>query len=213
VLALALAPPCVSCRRPLDAPTRGPVCDRCWSSAPLTAPLLPSSLAIPWGQAAGEYDGTLRDIIHAFKYEGRRSLAGPLSALMREAASRLLQDASCAVPVPLHPWRRTRRGFNQARDLACGLGLPVVPALWKPHATAQQMGLSAEARTHNVRGAIRLSPLIRASTLHRVVRGRIVVLVDDVRTTGATLDTCAEVLRDAGAREVRAVTVAFASRP
>jgi ComF family protein len=149
------------------------------------------------------YDGALRDIIHAFKYEGRRSLARPLAALMRRAAADRLADADCVVPVPLHPWRQLRRGFNQAADLAGELGLPVIHALWRVRWTQQQMGLARNDRQQNVRGSMRLSPWRRAD-----IGDRVVVLVDDVRTTGATLDACARVLLAAGAREVRPVTVA-----
>ena len=76
--------------------------------------------------------------------------------------------------------------------------------------TAPQTGLSARARRRNVRGAFRLSPLLSRRVMHSMIAGRIVVLVDDVRTTGATLDACAHVLKDAGAEEVRALTVARA---
>jgi ComF family protein len=165
--------------------------------------------AIDLGRSAGEYDGTLREIIHAFKYDKRRSLSSRLGALMRDAADEVLDGASCAVPVPLHLWRRFRRGFNQAADLAAALPLPVVHALWRHQLTAPQTGLTAAARRRNVRGAFRLSPLLSRVTRSMLV-DRVVVLVDDVRTTGATLDACAHVLKDAGAREVRALTVALA---
>ena len=114
------------------------------------------------------------------------------------------------VPVPLHPWRRLYRGFNQAADLAAALPLPVVHALWRRRMTAPQTGLSAGGRRRNVRGAFRLSPLLRRRVMQTMIANRIVVLVDDVRTTGATLDACAHVLKDAGAKEVRALTVARA---
>jgi ComF family protein len=166
--------------------------------------------ALDTAQSAGEYDGALREIIHAFKYDRRRTLASPLGELLREAGGDLLNEASCAVPVPLHPWRRLRRGFNQAADLAAALPVPVVHALWRWRMTAPQTGLSAGARRRNVRGAFRLSPLLRRRVMQSMIADRIVVLVDDVRTTGATLDACAHVLKDAGAKEVRAFTVARA---
>jgi ComF family protein len=165
------------------------------------------------GRAAGEYEGALREIIHAMKYDGRRLLARPLGAMMRAAGSDLLRDAACVVPVPLHPWRRMRRGFNQATDLARQLEGPVVHALWRTRATLPQTRLTGAARRRNVRRAFTLSPLLARSVRRRHLAGRVVVLVDDVRTTGATLDACAAVLKAAGAREVRALTVARAAPP
>jgi ComF family protein len=164
-------------------------------------------------RSAGLYDGSLREIIHAFKYEGRRGLAAPLAAMMRTAGETVLRDAACVVPVPLHPWRRLRRGFNQADDLARRLGLPVMRALWRVHATTPQTGLSSAARRRNLRGAFELSRFATDRQRRAFVNDRIVVLVDDVRTTGATLDACAAVLKDAGAREVRALTAARAATP
>ena len=155
------------------------------------------------GRAGGRYDGVLCDVIQAFKYDGRRSLASPLASMMREAGQDLLGTCDIAVPVPLHPWRRLRRGFNQARDLAERLGCPVVDALWRVRATSPQMTLRAGPRRTNIRGAFMVAP-------HKVVDGAVVVLVDDVRTTGATLDECARMLRRAGASEVRALTAAAA---
>ena len=169
--------------------------------------------AVELTKCAGEYDGSLRAILHAFKYDGRRTLASPLGQLLRGAAGDLLYGASCAVPVPLHPWRRMHRGFNQAADLAAALPLPVVHALSRRRLTSPQTGLAAAARRRNVRGAFRLSPFLRRTLIQSMIDGRIVVLVDDVRTTGATLDACAHVLRDAGAKEVRALTVARADDP
>ena len=166
--------------------------------------------AVEAARSAGDYDGALRQIIHAFKYDGRRTLASPLGQFLREAGGDLLNDVSCAVPVPLHPWRRLHRGFNQAADLAATLPIPVVHALCRRRMTAPQTGLSASGRRRNVRGAFRVSPLLRRRVRHSMIADRIVLLVDDVRTTGATLDACAHVLRDAGVKEVRALTVARA---
>lgn len=166
--------------------------------------------AIDVARSAGHYDGALRHIIHAFKYDTRRSLASPLGELLRDAGGDLLKEASCVVPVPLHPWRRLYRGFNQAADLAAALPIPVVHALWRRRMTTPQTGLSASGRRRNVRGAFRVSPLLRRRVMQTMIANQIVVLVDDVRTTGATLDACAHVLKDAGAKEVRALTVARA---
>jgi predicted amidophosphoribosyltransferase len=132
--------------------------------------------------------------------------------MMREAGGDLLAGAACAVPVPLHLWRRFRRGFNQAADLAGWLGLPVVHALWRMRATVPQTGLTAAGRRRNVRGAFSTSPLLSHRVQETLITDRLVVLVDDVKTTGATLDACARALKAAGAAEVRALTVALADQ-
>ena len=227
VLTVVFASSCAACGDLLDEPTKGPVCRRCWRSIlPLTPPLcdgcgdpLPSwrSISLPLGQcprcrrtrrqvdrarAIGEYDGALREIVHALKYEGRRSLARPLAALMRERAGTLISEADASVAVPLHPSRLRERGFNQAADLARHLGLPIVPALRRVRATATQTSLPAAQRHRNVRHAFATTR--RVCALH----GRAVLLVDDVSTTGATLEACARVLKEAGVRTVLALTAA-----
>ena len=235
LIAITLAPRCAACDVALASPSRGPVCDHCWAAVRTLSPPLcrtcgdalpswrvPSAATalclhcrrrptdIDAGRAGGEYEGALKQIIRAFKYEGHRSLARPLGRLMRHAAADLLADADCLVPVPLHPWRRLTRGFNQASDLARQLERPVVTALRRPRRTLAQAGLNASARQRNVSRAFRLSPLLSRARRARFIERRIVVLVDDVRTTGATMEACARVLKEAGAREVRAVTAAIA---
>jgi ComF family protein len=129
--------------------------------------------------------------------------------MMRTHGAALLDNADFVVPVPLHPWRRMLRGFNQADALARHLNLPVVHALWRTVSTTPQAGLRKAERRRNVSAAFRLSPFVHRGRLQDAY----VVLVDDVRTTGATLDACARVLKKAGAREVRALTVARAAPP
>lgn len=227
VLAVALSPACAACERPLEHPTRGPVCDNCWQSIlPLTPPLCdqcgdvlqtwriaaPPDEACPrcrrirsditCARAIGAHDGALRAIVHALKYDGRRSLARRLGQLMHDRGARVLGGASCAVPVPLHYSRRRERGFNQAADLARELDLPVVGALRRTRATVTQTGLPAAQRHRNVRGAFALARRSPA------LAGAVVVLVDDVCTTGATLEACARVLKSTGVAEVRALTAA-----
>jgi ComF family protein len=163
-------------------------------------------------RSVGRYEGSLRGILHAFKYEGRQSLARPLAALLRAAGEPVLDGADWVIPVPLHPWRHARRGFNQSDALAQQLGIPVVRALWRMRATAPQTSLRASARRRNVQGAFALSPLMGPRSA-RLLEGRVLVLVDDVWTTGATLAACATVLRHAGAAQVRALTVARAPCP
>jgi ComF family protein len=195
VVGAVLAPCCVGCARTLDTPLAGAVCAACCDDVM---------------RSRGHFDGALRNLIHAFKYEGRRTLGPLLGAVMREGAGHTLDCASCAIPVPLHPWRRFTRGFNQAADLAAHLRLPVVHALWRIHATAPQAGLSAMERRRNVRGAFMLSPLLSQHRRRLLIEGRIVVLVDDIRTTGATLTACRGLLETAGAAEVRTLTLAQA---
>jgi ComF family protein len=163
------------------------------------------------GVMACDYQGELRAIIHAFKYDGRRSLARPLGRLLRDAGGAVLEGADAVVPVPLHPWKRIRRGFNQSADLARALGLPVRPLLFRARATRAQAGLTPSQRRRNVAGAFLLVPWRRQ--VPDAVADRILVLVDDVTTTGATLDACARVLKRAGAREVRTLTLARALPP
>ena len=153
-------------------------------------------------RAIGAYEGALRSIVHALKYEGRRSLARPLGALMRRHGLDMLDDAACTIPVPLHASRRRQRGFNQAADLARHLDQPVVAGLRRLRATPTQTGLPAAQRHRNVRDAFSVTFACRGLT------GAVVVLVDDVCTTGATLEACARVLKLSGVREVRALTAA-----
>jgi ComF family protein len=151
------------------------------------------------GRAVGAYDGTLRAIVHALKYDGRRSVALPLAILLARSGASVLAGADVAVPVPLHRSRKRARGFNQAAEVARHLPIPMEDLLRRVRATPSQTDLPAAQRHANVRHAFAVR---RSPRLHN----RVVVLVDDVSTTGATLEACARVLRDAGAREVRALT-------
>lgn len=227
-LAVLLAPACAACRNPLDEPTRGPVCATCWNAVlPIIPPVcetcgdpLPSWRVISIAEARcarcrrrtshvtrtraiGAYSGALRSIIHALKYDGRRSVARPLALAMRRHGASVLDGADVCVPVPLHPLRRYGRGFNQAESIARHVGVPMVRALKRVRQTRTQAELPEARRHANVRRAFRMR---RRSD----VRGLVVVLIDDVSTTGATLDACAVALLEAGAREVRGLTAAKA---
>jgi ComF family protein len=161
-------------------------------------------------RAVGPYEGTLRDLLHALKYDGRRSIAPRLGALLRERCGTVLDRADAVVPVPLHPRREWTRGFNQAEAIARELGVPVWRPLRRRRHTSAQSTLPASERWRNVAGAFDLRRRFRRRGRPSALAGARVVLVDDVRTTGATLDACAEVLERAGVSEVRAVTVARA---
>jgi ComF family protein len=162
------------------------------------------------GAVACDYEGALRAILHAFKYDRRRSLAVPLGSLLRVAGRSVLDGADAAVPVPLHALKRLQRGFNQSADLARTLGLPVAPLLWRTRWTRAQAGLTAAQRRRNVRGAFGIAPWVSRRAQRRLFAGPVLVLVDDIMTTAATLDACARVLKQAGAREVRTLTLARA---
>lgn len=151
-------------------------------------------------QTLGLYEGALRDILHAFKYDKRRSVASRLARLMSERGRAVLAGADFVVPVPLHPRRQRERGFNQSEDLARGLPLPLLTALTRVKATRPQVDLPAAARRDNVRDAFVLAVA--------PPRGATIVLVDDVTTTGATLEACARALRRARVGEIRALTAA-----
>jgi ComF family protein len=159
-----------------------------------------ASHAISWAVAVDDYDGRMKDVIHALKYDRRRTTSPRLGALMRERGAALLRDADCVVPVPLHPRREYARGFNQAHDLAIHLGRPVVPLLKRVVSTRSQIDLPKHERHENVREAFAIDDSTSGPS--------IVVLVDDVCTTGATLESCARVLKAAGIKEVRALTAA-----
>jgi ComF family protein len=205
-VAVVLAPVCAACRRPLDEPTRGAVCASCWSAVVPAAPLgcigLPPLISL--ATAIGPYEGALKDIVHALKYDPRQTIARHLARRMRDAGGGVLDGADAVVPVPLHRARERTRGFNQARALAMHLGLPAIDALTRTRKTPAQADLPAAKRYVNVKGAFAVSvpPLS--------LQGLVVVLVDDVSTTGATLNACAAPLVDAGVREVRALTAARA---
>ena len=174
---------------------------------PAGQPIFDAGSAISTLTSVGAYEGALRDIVHALKYQGRRSIAVTLARLMRAAGQDLLSTADCVVPVPLH-WRREyTRGFNQAREIARHLDLPMIDALRRCRATTPQVELSADERHANVAGAFALR---RRSLFHQAPRleGCQAVLIDDVATTGATLDACARILKAAGAAQVHGLTAA-----
>lgn len=163
---------------------------------------------------AAPYDGPLRAIIQAFKYGGHQTLGCSLASRLADHPHLRLADVDLVVPVPLHPWRRLMRGFNQAERLARHLGRPVVHALSRRHSSVSQAGLPAEARRGNVRNAFAMASglTVGRESLRRRLSGARVLIVDDVVTTGATLSACARVLRTAGVQDVRAATVARTPR-
>ncbi|GIV96929.1 MAG: hypothetical protein KatS3mg057_1586 [Herpetosiphonaceae bacterium] len=153
----------------------------------------------------------LRDAIHALKYDRLRGLAQPLAQLMLPQIERfdLLPDNVALAWVPLHSHRQRERGFNQAelltRYLSKGLGLPLAGGLRRNRATPSQVGMEAEARKMNVRGAFEW-----AAAQPPPER---VAIIDDVLTTGATFAACAAALAAAGACEIYGLALAEAGAP
>jgi ComF family protein len=159
-------------------------------------------------RSAAVYGGAMRKALHALKYHSDRLLADQLTVLCADHWSLPAGRFDLLIPVPLGKKREWSRGYNQARLLADALsrrdGIPVgTDRLIRIRETSSQVGLSQSARRENVRGAFSASG----------VAGMSVLLVDDVCTTGATLQSCAEELVRAGARRVGAVTLARAALP
>jgi ComF family protein len=193
-----LAPPaCAACDARLRR--RAVFCGAC---AHAVVPAGGSSDPIAFALFGGPVAAALRRL----KYAGRADLAAPLGHLARRAAHAARPRVDLVIPVPLHPARLAERGYNQAAllgaEVARDLEVPMAPrALARTRHTPQQARLDRAARLRNVAGAFR----VRAPA---AVRGKRVLLVDDVSTTGATLAACAAALREAGAAEVTALVVA-----
>ena len=219
-LDLALPHLCAVCREPVDGEG---LCPACWSKLSfITRPycerlgiafvydpgpgiLSMEAIADPpayhRARAAVRYDYISRALVLALKYGDRLDLAPTMGRWTAHAGREILKDADALVPVPLH-WRRLwARRFNQAAVLAEVISrtsaVPVSHAVKRVRATAQQVGLSRAERAANVQGAFGVPAGAEAA-----VHGRRLVLVDDVLTSGATIDTCARALLRAGAASV-----------
>jgi ComF family protein len=155
--------------------------------------------------AAGLFEGTLREAIHVFKYQSVWALGRPLAEWMASQVN-VIANLNMVMPVPLHTRRLRERGFNQALLLAHGIAkrfiIPLVlDNLVRVRCTRPQVELAGRDRMENVSGAFALR-------FPDIVDGKRVLLIDDVFTTGATLNECSRVLKDAGARSVIAFTLA-----
>ncbi len=229
-LALIYPPTCAACGAATADP--GALCPACWSGLNLieeplcrrygtpfaldlgVGPLLsPRAIADPpvfeRGRAVALYDAVARRLVHRLKYEDRLDLAAVMARMMAASGRTLIAEAECLVPVPLHRGRLWRRRFNQAallgREIAAGTTLTFAPtALARVRATRPQVGLSRAARAENLSGAFR----VPAAEAHRI-RGRRVLLVDDVATTGATGNAAARALLRGGAAAVDLLTFAL----
>lgn len=201
-------PYCDRCGEPYDLETDGPF--RCWNC---TGRRFGFEFAVSGYQAAGP----VREMVHRFKYGRELAMRGALATLLREAlvdprlASENLAEW-CLVPVPLHRSREFEREFNQAwelcEELARCIGATPFKALIRTQATQSQASLDRRHRLRNLRGVFALQPA-RPWRKAPDLKGRKVLLVDDVLTTGATTHECARVLkRQAGVEKVVVITVA-----
>jgi ComF family protein len=189
---LVVPPICPLCGAPQD---RRALCARCGD-----CPLLVDGI-----RSTALFEGTLREAIHQFKYGYVRDLAAPLADLLIAGFPEIPVRADVIVPVPLHRRRLKERGYNQALLLAERLGEAVgVPIahdlLYRNRHTMSQARLNAQERRRNVEDAF--------SCADRSVQDKRVLLVDDVCTTGATLEACSVALKERGALSVWALTVA-----
>lgn len=231
ILDFILPAACSYCRSPVRDSGIPHFCRACWTDfSPLEGPLCPScgrSFGSPeslidspehecsscrkfpphydQALAAGLFEGPLREAIHVYKYRPLQSLGKHLSRWMAGQVTMTI-PLDVAMPVPLHKKRLRHRGFNQALLLAHGVSerfrLPLnFDNLIRTRYTRPQVELSGRERAENVRGAFNL---IRPAD----VREKRILLIDDVFTTGATMNECAKVLKDAGAESVTVLTLA-----
>lgn len=231
-----LPPLCIACRGPLGTP--GGLCPECWAKVSFIAPPYCDRLGIPFphdpgpgvlsmeaiadppaygrARAAVRYDDVARGLVHHLKYGDRLDLAATMGRWMAHAGRGLIAEADALVPVPLH-WRRLwGRRFNQAAVLAHAVAAtsgtqppPVLcGALKRVRATPQQVGLSRGERASNVQGAFAVTGDGKAA-----IAGRRIVLIDDVLTSGATIDGCVRTLLRAGAGNVDVLVFARVVAP
>ncbi len=229
----ALLPPqCLACGEPVAH--NGALCAPCWDGITFLAPPHCALCGYPFefdqgpgalcaaciarrpryarARAVLRYDEGCRRLLLSFKHGDRTEGAPAYGAWLARAGAELLPEADLIVPVPLHWTRLFSRRYNQAALLAQALarasGLPVVPdLLWRRRATPSQGHLSRASRQRNVAGAFAVRPDRSAG-----LRGRRVILVDDVMTTGATAAACSATLLQAGAADVDVLVLARALR-
>ena len=201
-LPLVISPHCTVCGIPFAGVGDDHTCGQCLTHPP----------HFDCARAHLLYEGAARDMIHSFKYQHRTHLRRPLALLALEGLTGFIKELApdAIIPVPLHRSRLRNRGFNQAVLLgdifSARLSIPMLPnGLVRNRQTEPQIELSADERRNNVKGAF--TPARPAD-----ITGKRLLLLDDVMTTGSTVDECAKELKRAGASCVIVITVARTDR-
>lgn len=199
---LVVSPLCTVCGIPFAGAGDDHICGRCLTNPP----------HFDYARAHLLHEGSARHLIHAFKYRYKTHLRRPLTLLALEGVAGFIaeQKPDLIVPVPLHRLRLRRRGFNQAvllgKFFSARLSLPMrTKGLLRIRQTEPQIELSGEERRSNVKGAFAVSDPV-------CVNGRRILLLDDVMTTGSTVNECAKELKKAGALSVIVITIARTAR-
>jgi ComF family protein len=230
---LILPPVCIQCHTPLAS--HGVLCPTCWQRIDFIRPPLCDRLGHPLPYASTEpaisttalcnppvyrraravarFDGVMRELVHGFKYSDRHEAVELFVRMLASAGAELLADADIICPVPLHRSRLWRRRYNQAAILAKRLANASgktleLHTLIRAKRTGSQVNLSGEERRKNVASAFAI-----ASGAEKRIAGKRVLMVDDVITTGATLEACTHVLKCAGATEVDCLALALVTDP
>ncbi len=198
-IAFISAPFCDGCGAPFDYDRgQGALCPACMTRRP----------AYDRARAACLYDEHSRDLILKLKHADRTDLSGLFARWLARGAADVLEGADAVLPVPLHRWRLLKRRYNQAAEIARPLariaGIDYLPdALVRRRATQSQGGKSGSGRRRNIAAAFAVAPAWR-----KRIEGRRLVLIDDVLTTGATVEGCARALKAAGAACVDVAVIA-----
>lgn len=230
IVGTLLPPVCMNCQGPVAISDA--ICPDCWQDISFISPPLCDRLGIPLpydtgarmvsaaaiaanpsfrkARAVAKYDGTMRQLVHALKFNDRQELRALMGRWLASAGAELLDDADVIIPVPLTRLRLLTRRFNQAALLARELANLHPDIKFEPHAlirsrqTKPQVGLTRNQRKTNVNGAFKVPP--RRTT---AIAEKSVLVIDDVITTGATANACARTLLKAGARQVDVLALAI----
>ena len=213
---------CPGCRGGLS-PVEAPFCEKCGEvfdgaadSTFRCTNCAGQKFAFEFAIAGYQTSGSTLDLVHRFKYGSDLTLRAPLERMLERALrdprlASLDPEHWCLVPVPLHPLRERERRFNQSRELCRELAgrksFPMIDAMKRTRSTPKQSLLTRQQRLENLRGAFAVKDrFVREDS---PLRGRAVLLVDDVFTTGATTNECARVLRrEAGVQKVVVISIA-----